>query len=34
METVNWRKASRSTSNGTQCVEIAVVENVGVLNEN
>jgi hypothetical protein len=26
METLNWRKSSRSGANGEQCVEVAVSE--------
>lgn len=32
MDTVTWRKASRSSSNGGQCVEITVVETQDSLN--
>ena len=26
MDAVTWRKASRSSENGAQCVEVAVIE--------
>lgn len=34
MDAVTWRKASLSSENGAQCVEIAVIENRRELTKN